>query len=426
MARCIALVVIVTGASFLISVVIILPTIGQDLSISNTNVYGNRLIFIMGSAVVAATMIANPFIRNEIGSNLSWGLQELGAAAHVLTAIGILSVTFPLGRAKNFAFGAYAAGTPFGSVFGNLIAGFIASSATLKWVCGATGRLAIIVTATGMSMPLPPSPVAEIKAGVSVFRTVDWLRGTLITAGILALEKHIARKPPMKVFKNPRFRVAILLMALFAAAFNHFILYVTYFFQGFQGFSALESTLRFIPTGACGLITAFVVGDLMLRVPTWMVLLPSNIGVSISCILFSAPIRPDTSYFAFALPAVVILVAGADMNGPCLTLFTSKSLPQDDYALGNALINAMGQIGRAIGLAVTTAIKTTTMARERGVSVEESGEVILWGPTSLASLRGANWFNIALAICCTIIVCVAFRGTGIIGLIEKHPESRVS
>ncbi|KAJ8128665.1 hypothetical protein O1611_g4966 [Lasiodiplodia mahajangana] len=135
-ARCIALVATVTGASFLNAissqaVVIILPTIGRDLNIPESrlqwiisayaltfgtflllwgriaDIYGKRDIFIWGSAFVAVILIANPFLPNEIAFDLFRGLQGLGAAANVPTAIGILGVTFPPGKAKNYAFSAY-------------------------------------------------------------------------------------------------------------------------------------------------------------------------------------------------------------------------------------------------------------------------------------------------------------------------------
>ncbi|KAI1503195.1 drug resistance protein [Biscogniauxia marginata] len=490
-ARCIALVATVTGASFLNilsiqSVVIILPSIGEDLNIPDSrlqwvvssyaltfgcflllwgriaDIYGKRRIFIWGSGFVAATMIANPFLPNEIAFNLFRGLQGLGAAANVPTAIGILGTTFPPGKAKNYAFSAYAAGSPLGSVFGNLIAGFIASYANWKWVFGATGGLAVAITAAGIFfIPPPPPQAARQKGGISLLKSVDWTGGVLVTAGLLALlfaltegntagwsaiwiyllivisllllgmfvawqwyqENHTVRKPLMKVsmFKNLRFSAAMVIMALFFAAFNDFLLYATYLFQDYQGLSALQTTLRFIPTGVCGVITAFIVSHLISRVPTWMLLLFGHLCVSISCILFSVPLPDDTSYFAFGLPAFILSVIGADIAWPSLTLFTSKTLSQDDQAIGGALVNAMGQIGRAVGLAVTTAVQTAVMARERGVSVEESGKIIPWDPASLAGLRAANWFNCALALSSMTLVGVAFRGTGIVGKIEKLP-----
>ncbi|KAL7628293.1 hypothetical protein AAE478_002493 [Parahypoxylon ruwenzoriense] len=492
-AKCIALVATVTGASFLNtlsiqSVVIILPMIGEDLGIPESrlqwvvssyaltfgcflllwgriaDIYGKRLIFILGSAFVAATMIANPFIPNEIGFNLFRGLQGLGAAANVPTAIGILGVTFPPSKAKNYAFSAYAAGAPLGSVFGNLIGGFIASFANWRWVFGATGGLALAVTLAGvLFIPAPPPHLESGKDTLSTLKSVDWIGGTLVTAAILALlfaltegnvvgwstiwiyllivisvlllgifiawqwyqEKHTTKKPLMKVsiFKNPRFSAGMVIMALFFASFNDLLVSATFLFQDYQGLSPLQTTLRFIPTGVSGIITAFIVSHLISRVPTWILLLLGNLSVSVSCMLFSIPIPSDTSYFAYGLPAFILSVIGADITWPCLTLFTSKSLSQDDQALGGALVNAMGQIGRAIGLAISTAIQTAVMARDRGVPVEEAGNIKAWEPASLAGLRANNWFNFALAICCAIVVAVYFRGTGIVGRIEKKVPS---
>jgi MFS family permease len=111
--------------------VIILPTIGSSLSIPDSrqqwiisayslafgcflllwgriaDIYGKRRIFIYGSAWVAVTTAVNPFIPNEIGFDLFRGLQGLGSAANVPTALGILGTTFRPGKAKNYAFSAY-------------------------------------------------------------------------------------------------------------------------------------------------------------------------------------------------------------------------------------------------------------------------------------------------------------------------------
>ncbi|KAI0165627.1 hypothetical protein GGR57DRAFT_448118 [Xylariaceae sp. FL1272] len=139
-----------------------------------------------------------------------------------------------------------------------------------------------------------------------------------------------------------------------------------------------------------------------------------NAAVSISCLLFAIPLPPRTSYFAFGLPAFILSVIGADITWPCLTLFTSRSLDRDDQALGGGLINAMAQVGRAIGLAIATAIQTSVMARDKGVSVEESGS-IMHDSASLHGLKAAFWFSSALGISCFVLVIVAFRGTGIVG-----------
>ncbi|KAI0906004.1 major facilitator superfamily transporter [Ustulina deusta] len=488
-ARCLALVATVTGASFLNTlssqaVVIILPTIGRDLNIPESrlqwivsayaltfgtflllwgriaDIYGKRDIFIWGSAFVAVTLIANPFLPNEIAFDLFRGLQGLGAAANVPTAIGILGVTFPPGKAKNYAFSAYASGAPLGSVFGNLLAGGIASATSWKWVFGTLGALGVVVTAAGVFfIPSPPPSLAPNKKGVVLLKSVDWLGGFLVTAGLLALlfaltegnvvgwrtpwvpvlivvavsllgvfyawqwhqENRTSRMPLIKVsiFNNGRFCAGLAIMALFFSSFNNFIVYATYFFQDYQGLGPLDTTLRFIPTGATGFLVAFIVSHLISRVPAWILLLCANTSMSIACLLFAVPLPRNTSYFAFGLPAFILSVIGADITWPCLTLFTSKSLPQEDQALGGGLINASAGVGRAIGLAIDTALQTAVLARERGVPVKQAGMLAEWDEASLMSIRAANWFNFALSVLCVGVVCVAFRGTGIVGKREE-------
>ncbi|KAK0619997.1 major facilitator superfamily-domain-containing protein [Immersiella caudata] len=481
--RCISLVLTVTGAAFLNTmsaqaVVIILPTIGRDLDIPEARVqwvvsayslafgcllllwgriadiFGRRKIFILGSAWVAITTAANPFLKNEIAFDLFRGLQGLGAAANVPTAIGIIATTFPPGKARNYSISCYAAGAPLGAVFGNLIAGFVASYTTWKWVFGVIAIMAAAITIAGIAIiPVPKHVLRE--EGATFKKSVDWIGAFLITAGLLALlfaltegnvvgwatpwisvlivvsvilvtlfifwQRHLEntgkRAPIMKVsiFKSMRFSAAMMTMALFFSSFNGFLVYATYFYQNYQGLSALQTTLRFIPTGVVGLITAAIVSQLLGIIPAWLMLAFGNTCVAISCLLFAVPIRPDITYWANGFPAMVLSVFGADIAWPCLILFTSLALPQSDQALGGALVNAMGQVGRAIALAIATAIQTGVMAKERGVGVEEVGNVVAWEHASLLGLRAAEWFNFALGIAAVGVVLFAFRGSGVIG-----------
>jgi MFS family permease len=317
-ARTIALVITVTGAAFLntLSVqaaVIVLPTIGHDLSIPSArqqwivssyslafgcflllwgrlaDVYGKRLIFIWGSAWVCIVTLVCPFIPNEIGFDVFRGLQGLGAAANVPTAIGILGVTFPPGKAKNYAFATYSAGAPLGSVFGNILGGIVAEYASWKWIFWILAIIAAVVTAAGhFVIPLP-----AIKPSQSELKNaVDWVGGTTITVALCALlfaltegnvvgwskpwigaiigvsmvmiaafvlwqlylEKRTQRRPLMKVtiFKNLKVSAAMFTMSLFFSSFNNFLIFATYYYQDYKGRSAIETTLRFLPTGVVG------------------------------------------------------------------------------------------------------------------------------------------------------------------------------
>ncbi|RGP70605.1 hypothetical protein FSPOR_3906 [Fusarium sporotrichioides] len=493
-ARCIALVCTVTGASFLNetlssqSVVIILPQIGRALDVPDTrlqwvvssyvltfgcflllwgriaDIYGKRLIFILGSFWVTICCIVNAFIPTEIAFDLFRGLHGLGAAANVPTAIGILGTTFPPGKAKNYAFSAYAAGAPLGSVCGNLVSGLIAQWASWKWVFGALAIMAGMIAVAGVFC-IPPSP-PELRPEHTSLRAktaaVDWIGATLITCGLLALtfaltegnvvgwtapwipvlivvslgiivafffwQRYLEQKtnrPPLvkvSIFNNWRFTAVMIIMGLFFGGFNNYLIYATYYFQDYQGLSPLQTMLRFIPTGVSGFIVAFCTAHLLSRIPTFFILAFGHVAVCIAALLYAVPIPPTTSYFAWGMWAMILSVVGADTAWPCLTLFTSHALPREDQAVGGALINSSGMIGRAISLAVATAIQSSVMAKARGVDVQHVGPVEEWDGPSLKGLRAGAWTNFGILFMALALVVFTFRSMEVIGKLPERPQ----
>ncbi|KAG7146771.1 Low affinity ammonium transporter like protein [Verticillium longisporum] len=484
-ARAIVLVATLAGASFmntmsLQAVVIILPAIGSDLDIPEqrlqwivsayslafgcflllwgriADIYGKRLIFVAGSAWAASVDWIGGALITVGMLALLYALTEGNVVGWDRPWIPVIIV------AKNYAFSAYAAGAPLGSVFGNLIAGFIAQYADWKWIFGVKAILAGMVAAAGFFViPPPPPPPPSLEGQPNkIKQSVDWIGGALITVGMLALlyaltegnvvgwdrpwipviivvsliiiavfvfwQRHLEKKgerPPLmkvSIFKNKRFSAAMVIMGLFFASFNNFLVFATYFFQDYQGLSALQTTIRFIPTGVVGIVTAFVVALLLSRVPTYLLLVFGNVSMALACMLFAIPIPSNTTYFAFGLPAMILSVFGADTAWPSLTLFTSKSLPQEDQALGGALINSVGQMGRAIGLAISTAVQTAVMAKARGVPVMDVGETKPWDEPSLKGLRAANWMNFGYGVASLLIVLFVFRSSEVVGRAEPQ------
>lgn len=492
-ARCIALVCTVTGASFLNtlssqSVVIILPQIGRALDVPDTrlqwvvssyvltfgcflllwgriaDIYGKRLIFILGSFWVTICCIVNAFIPTEIAFDLFRGLHGLGAAANVPTAIGILGTTFPPGKAKNYAFSAYAAGAPLGSVCGNLVSGLIAEWASWKWVFGALAIMAGMIAVAGVFCIPPSSP--ELRPEYNSLRAktaaIDWIGATLITCGLLALtfaltegnvvgwtapwipvlivvslgiiiafffwQRYLEQKtnrPPLvkvSIFNNWRFTAVMIIMGFFFGGFNNYLIYATYYFQDYQGLSPLQTMLRFIPTGVSGFIVAFCTAYFLSRIPTFFILAFGHVAVCIAALLYAVPIPPTTSYFAWGMWAMILSVVGADTAWPCLTLFTSHALPREDQAVGGALINSSGMIGRAISLAVATAIQSSVMAKARGVDVQHVGSVEEWDAPSLKGLRAGAWTNFGILFIALALVIYTFRSMEIIGKLPDRPQ----
>ncbi|KAH4803082.1 hypothetical protein HBH61_178960 [Parastagonospora nodorum] len=459
--------------------IITLPTIGEALNIPTSrqqwivsaynltfgcflllwgrlaDIYGRRLIFLWGSSCFTIFAIVTPFIPNEIGFDVLRGLAGLAAAAMFPTALGILGTTFPPGKAKDLAFGCFGAGAPLGGVVGNIFGGVVSEYLSWKWVFWIFGIIAAAATIAGFFViPLPPA-----QAEPSMRNTVDWVGGTLITVGLIILlfalsegndvgwstpwvptlivvsllivvvfgvwqhylETKTEKRPLMKtsIFKNRNFLWANVIMALFFASFNNFLVYATYWFQDYQGLSVIQTTLRFIPTGVTGILVALVTGYILSSVRGDYILTFSTTCVSVASLLFAIPIPDDTTYWAYGFPAMVLSVCGADTLFPVLTLFVAKSLPPEDASLGGALIMAVGQIGRSIGLAIATAVQTAILANEKGASVTDVGSEGYssqhWDEGLKLSIRGAAWFNFAISLASTAVVVFFVRGIGIVG-----------
>ncbi|KAI1433309.1 major facilitator superfamily-domain-containing protein [Xylaria sp. CBS 124048] len=484
-----ALVLTVTGASFLNTlssqaVVIILPSIGRDLNIPAArlqwvvsayaltfstflllwgrigDIFGKRRIFIWGSFFVTVTLFINPFLHNEMAFDVIRALQGLGAAANVPTAVGILGATFPHGKAKNSAMSIYASGAPLGSIFGTLIAGFIASVISWKWVFVVLGFLAALITIAGLAfIPSPPESSGPTENKIALLKSVDWLGGFLVTAGLLALlfalvegnvlgwgthwipfliviaiilltvfyawqwyqENHTSRIPLIRlsIFQKDRLCASLVILGLLFACFNNLLVYATFFYQNYQGLDPMQTTWRFIPTGVAGILTVLVVKRQIPRMPLWIPLVCGTISTSIASLLFAVPLPRSASYFAFGLPAFILSVVGVDTVTPCLVLYTLQSLPHEDQALGGGLVNASAGVGRAIGLAIATAIQMAVLARARGTSVKDDGELTQWDAASIMSIRAANWFSFVLGVLSVGIVALKFRGVGILGESKK-------
>ena len=480
-ARAIALVFTLTGAAFLNTlsnqaVVIILPTIGRDLDIPAArqqwivsaysltfgcflllwgriaDVIGKKKVFIWGSAWVCLTTLVCPFIPNEIGFDVFRGLQGLGAAANVPTAIGILGVTFPPGKAKNYAFATYSSGAPLGSVIGNIIGGVVGQYASWQWVLWILAILAAMITVAGYFVVPQPKPRAQ---SMDLKNAVDWAGGATVTVAILVLlfaltegnvvgwatpwipvlivisvvllaafvmwqlylEQKTTRRPLMKVsmFKDYKISAAMFAMMSFFAAFSNYLVFATYFYQEFEGRSTIQTTLRFIPTGVVGVVAIFIVSQILSKVKVYYILMWGMLCCAIACLLFAVPIPVGTIYWAFGLPAMCLAVLGADALFPALLLFTAQSLPKEDQALGGATINCVGQVGRAIGLAICTAVQVAVQESKGSGPSAVTGEGSIGNLAYLSGLRGAMWFSFGTAMVGFFVVAALFRGTGKVG-----------
>ncbi|KAF7892666.1 uncharacterized protein EAF02_000204 [Botrytis sinoallii] len=479
------MVIVLTGATFLVTiaaqaVIIILPEISRDLNIPQTrqqwvlssyaltsgsflllwgklgDVYGRKLLFILGALFTSATCIATAFSPVEICLYVMRALHGLASAITIPTAIGIIGHTIPPGRVKNYSFAFYSGGAPMGQVLGNLMGGIISQWASWKVVFFviAGASLTIAVSAIFVVPKEPPKGNEEDTARAS---GVDWIGAFLFTSGLLLLlvglsqggssgwqeasviaiivvsgclligfvlwehyrETKTTKEPLMKIstFRHKQFSIAMIIITLFSSGFTNFCLYTTYYYQDFKLLDPLQTALRYIPLGVVGILTTFGSGYLLARINGDYILSFGLGSAMIANLLFAVPIPSSTSYFAFGLPAMSLAAFGADTVYPCLGLFTTQLLPRKDQSVAGAMFQTMAAIGRSMPLPITSAIQQSVQSKELNKGATEM-------LAFLAGLRAVEWFCVGCMAASLAMTIIGLRNIGKIGMLKKLGVAR--
>lgn len=421
------------------------------------DILGRRAIFQSGMILITISCLVAPFAPNEAVFDLFRAVQGLGTAAAIPSAMGIIFGVFPKGRAQVYVVSAFSAGFPVGGAVGGVLGGIIGQFLGWKWSFWILSML--LAFCSGLALVfIPPLPKdLEIQATPwrkrvqTLVREMDWIglllsitsfmfilvamsEGnivgwktpwvlTLLCVGLvlltifvlwqLRLEKRNRQPPLMKlsVFRSGTYSAAMGMYFLAWSSFNDFLIFGTFFYQDYLGLDVLQTTLRYLPTGIAGFIAVAIGSQLLNRINGYILVIFGSVCLVLCNLLFAVPIPPETTYWAYSFPAMVMSTLGADTISPCLSIFIMHAIPPEDQGVGAAIFHTVGNVGRTIGLAIATAIQLSVQAnREPDLGAKES---------LLAGLRAARWFDCATAIVATCIVVVAFRGCGILGAKRK-------
>ena len=121
-----------------------------------------------------------------------------------------------------------------------------------------------------------------------------------------------------------------------------------------------------------------------------------------------AVIVPRASYWAFGFPAAFLAALGADLTFTAGTLFVAKVAHPNEQSVAGALVQAMTQIGLAIGISVSTIVFNGVLKAQSsrlGVSLNAQGDNAPM-PAQLKAYKAAMWTGSAFGI---LGVCVVLE-----------------
>lgn len=416
---------------------IALPYIGADLDIDQANLqwivtgyaltfggflllggrladlYGRRLIFMVGVLVFALASLIGGFAQNEFMLLSARAFQGLGAAMASPAALALITTTFPAGKERNRAFAIYAAMAGVGAAVGLILGGWLTGLDPILGLEGWRYTFLIVVPIGLVAAVLAPryfdeserhtgwldvpgaitgtgallaivyglSRAGDARYGFDDTTTIASLVLGLALLGVFLLVESRVQHPlmPFRIFKSKNRAAAFAVMMIVPAAMFAMFFFLSLFIQLVVGYSPLHTGVAFLPFSIAMIISATAASKLIAFVdPRYL----SGVGTLLSAaalygfsritvpedpssILASLPasmggqgvaLGTDVSYWTQVLPFVVLMAFGMGLNFVPLTLVAVHHLRAQDTGIGSGVLNTMQQVGGALGLATLSTV----------------------------------------------------------------------
>jgi EmrB/QacA subfamily drug resistance transporter len=352
------------------------------------DIFGRRKLFAIGIAIFAAASIGCAAAPNIIILIVARSIQGIGAALAVPESLALISVTFS-GDERGKAIGTWSGFASLTGAAGPLIGGFLAQTASWRWVFVINVPLAVAVLVIAF-LRVPESRDANAD------RTVDWSGALLATIGlgmlvyglirvqlaggridgsafiafgIIALALFVvaekrARHPmmPLSMFGSRVFRVAnIYTFALYFALGGSFYFF-PYVLIDVQGYAPTAAGATFLPFVILQVGFSRWSGGIAQKLGPRIPLVAGALVAGCAFLLYSLPGAGNGNYWTTYFPAVVVLGIGAVFFIAPLTTTVFDSSDPELSGLASGINNAVARTAGLLAVALLGIVFTAVFA----------------------------------------------------------------
>ncbi|ERF73309.1 hypothetical protein EPUS_03142 [Endocarpon pusillum Z07020] len=401
------------------------------LSGSLADVFGSRLVYLIGSAFSTSMVLACGLSRSNVQLIVFRALHGIAISLCLPSSVSMIAGTFQTGQRRNIAFACLGGAQPMGFLVGLVIGGILTDTIGWRPAFYILAGINAVVFCTALTCL--PEKVGGARADVlHRFKTeIDWLGVVLISTslGLLsyvlaAVTVHLsaissptniallilavlllpafsiwvhhqekAGRPaliPNSIWRNPVF-TSLCITAFFAWATvtaNQYFLALYY--QKVQLLTAFDTSLRFLPLVVSGVLANIAAGSLVRRVRA-DVLIGGSVLLSAATPLIMALIDPSLSYWTAAFTATLLSPIWADITLIVANLVVTQIFPSSTHGLAGGVSNTMAQVGTSLGLNFTAILAT-------GVTMSLA-DVDKTSPSALErGYRAAFWASFAATV----------------------------
>ena len=405
---------------------------------------GRRRTFLAGIALFTAASLFGGLAQSSGWLLVARALQGIGAAVAAPSTLALLQISFPEGPERSRAIGAYSAVAGGGGSVGLVLGGMLTSWVSWRWALFINVPIGVVLIALAPRY-LPESErrsghfdlagAATSTLGMTALvygfvraASAGWtdpgsiasfVAGAALIAAFVRTERR-AEQPitPLHLFANRERAGSYVVRMLVVSGMFAMFFFLTQYFQGVLGYSALQAGLAFLPVTAVMFVAARTAPRIGPRIGN-MRLLAGGVAVALVGMVLLGRITPSSHYLGTIALPMLLLGTGIGAALTPLTTAGVAGVAPGDAGAASGLVNVAQQLGASLGLGILVTVFAAADHVSTGsgapMAPARAAQAALAHGVSSA-LRGSALF---LAVALVVVVTVMWRP----GMAEARREA---
>ena len=306
-------------------------------------------------------------------------LQGAFAAVMAPSALSLLTTTFVEPRERARAFGVYGAIAGGGAAIGLVLGGTLTQFASWRWTLLINVPIALFAVVGASRVVresrsevrtrydiagtlLATSGLFLLVYGFTTAATDGWrapLTLLLLATAVVLLAGFVVREQralhpllPLRVVLDRNRGGSYLASLLVGSALLGTFLFLTYFFQGTLGYSAVRTGFAFLPFSGGIILGATLASRLLPRIGP-RPLMVTGLLMGMAGLLWFTQLTATSSFVEHALGAEILTSLGMGLAFVPMSSTALVGVDPSDAGVASALVNTTQQVGSSLGTALT-------------------------------------------------------------------------
>ncbi|MEU5876100.1 MFS transporter [Spirillospora sp. NPDC047279] len=349
----------------------------------SADLLGRRRMFVLGMILFGGASLLGGLATSPATLIAARVIQGIGGAVLFPATLSLVTTGFAEGRERVRALAVWAMAGAGGLSLGALLGGVL--TYTFGWEAVFLVNVPLVIVAAaaafvlldadgprerGRGFDLPGALTGTVGVTLLVFAIAQgpetgWgdpvvLGALVLSAVLLAVFLGIEARSesplmPLRLFRNRSVSSALLVILVFGASMQNIVYFLTLYFQGVLGYSALRGGLAFLGLSVVIGVGNFIAGRLIVRHgdrPTMVVALLLGAGGGA---LLAAGMAADGSYWT-VLAGLVVYGLGMGTIFPTMFGAAGTGVPAEQQGTAGGMANTAVQVGTSAGLAVLVGV----------------------------------------------------------------------